>query len=430
MLQNCDGGNVQSIVQTAKTAGLQSLIIKAHDGTVAWSQYTQSLVDELHAAGLLVGAWGYCYGQEPQVEAERAIAALDMGADFYVADVEEQFDMGSMWGAAETLMSAIKSGAKGKPVGYTSFALPAKHPGFPFTIFSKYSDFTFPQVYWNDLQLPPATAAQTAIAYYSKYGVPIIPIGQSYGPVTPTQIQQFIAACSGLSGYSWWDYQHATTAMWSAISSGKVQSGTTILQRGSTGDAVKKLQEELNEILGANIAEDGVYGPQTEAEVRVFQQLYHLQVDGIAGPQTLEEIQKVLASRYPSINVEIDGAKQLPGIAVNNVTYVNWGALEVAKVPYQYKGNGLFVINGKDVQGVIQDNVTYLPWNIALPGYTPVKIDGGWNFVKQQPTPNPQPTPQPQPNPQPSPQTPTDAQIAAQVESLLQQAQNLLKGVK
>lgn len=53
------------------------------------------------------------------------------------------------------------------------------------------------------------------------------------------------------------------------------------LKYGSTGDDVKRLQEQLG------IKADGIYGAQTEAAVRQYQQNNGLAVDGIAGSQTL-----------------------------------------------------------------------------------------------------------------------------------------------
>lgn len=64
-----------------------------------------------------------------------------------------------------------------------------------------------------------------------------------------------------------------------------------VLQLGSTGDAVKTLQTELNEILGSKLTVDGVFGPATAAAVKVFQTEAKITVDGIVGPQTLAAIQ-------------------------------------------------------------------------------------------------------------------------------------------
>jgi hypothetical protein len=57
------------------------------------------------------------------------------------------------------------------------------------------------------------------------------------------------------------------------------------LQIGSRGTPVVQLQQLLNQY-GANIAQDGIFGPQTQAAVRAFQQANGLTVDGIVGPET------------------------------------------------------------------------------------------------------------------------------------------------
>ena len=59
-----------------------------------------------------------------------------------------------------------------------------------------------------------------------------------------------------------------------------------ILRPGMEGDAVRLLQRRLqaNQIYNGPIT--GVFGPQTEAAVRQFQQRHNLLVDGIVGPAT------------------------------------------------------------------------------------------------------------------------------------------------
>jgi hypothetical protein len=58
-----------------------------------------------------------------------------------------------------------------------------------------------------------------------------------------------------------------------------------LLLRGSIGWLVKMLQEDLD-LLGYNLAVDGIFGPLTEAAVKDFQTKQGIAVDGIVGPIT------------------------------------------------------------------------------------------------------------------------------------------------
>lgn len=65
-----------------------------------------------------------------------------------------------------------------------------------------------------------------------------------------------------------------------------------LLARGSTGPAVQTWQGRLNEWLSTarpekgQLAEDGIYGPKTEAATTDLQQAADITVDGIVGPDT------------------------------------------------------------------------------------------------------------------------------------------------
>ena len=76
-------------------------------------------------------------------------------------------------------------------------------------------------------------------------------------------------------------------------------ASTTLLREGSRGPAVSDLQAQLN-AKGASLDVDGIFGPQTEAAVRAFQEAHGLQVDGIVGPETRNALE-----RAPSVQ---DGA--------------------------------------------------------------------------------------------------------------------------
>jgi hypothetical protein len=59
-----------------------------------------------------------------------------------------------------------------------------------------------------------------------------------------------------------------------------------MVQNGSTGPAVSRLQDRLRELGSDPGATDGDFGPLTEAAVRDFQAKHNLEVDGVVGPQT------------------------------------------------------------------------------------------------------------------------------------------------
>ncbi|MBR6705160.1 MAG: peptidoglycan-binding protein [Clostridia bacterium] len=67
------------------------------------------------------------------------------------------------------------------------------------------------------------------------------------------------------------------------------------LQYGSTGSAVKSLQQALN-ILGYGVKEDGIYGEGTRNAVRAFQRSQGLSVDGIAGAATQRRLYELVSS--------------------------------------------------------------------------------------------------------------------------------------
>ncbi len=66
------------------------------------------------------------------------------------------------------------------------------------------------------------------------------------------------------------------------------------VREGSRGDNVKTMQKSL-EKLGFELgAQDGIFGPKTEAAVKKFQAKHNLEADGIIGPKTRAAMEKAL----------------------------------------------------------------------------------------------------------------------------------------
>ena len=73
-------------------------------------------------------------------------------------------------------------------------------------------------------------------------------------------------------------------------------SKTTVLKKGSRGDAVRALQRRLG------ITADGVFGRQTRAAVKRFQRANDLVADGIVGPATLAALGLKIVARQQRVS--------------------------------------------------------------------------------------------------------------------------------
>ena len=73
-----------------------------------------------------------------------------------------------------------------------------------------------------------------------------------------------------------------------------------LLKRGSRGQAVTELQEQLTR-LGYRLAIDGIFGKETERNVKAFQTRAKIAIDGIVGDQTRRALAKAL--KVPVNNV-------------------------------------------------------------------------------------------------------------------------------
>jgi hypothetical protein len=290
-------GTVSSIIAAARQYGIGTLMIKSGDGSSYWSQFSPTLISELHAAGLKVCAWQYVYGNHPVAEAQVSAQAVTSGADCFMIDAEGDYE--GKYIQAQAYLTELRSliGAS-FPVALAGLPYMDYHPAFPYSVFlgPGGAQYNAPQMYWYDIGTTVDGVYMHTYMYNRLYGRPIVPIGEVTGPPPPRQILRFrqLSRAYGAASVSWWDWQDATVATWLALarpvgslaSYAPTTSAPTI-KRGSKGDLVVWAQQHLItaiqrlNLTGLTLTVDGAFGPQTETAVANFQTAKGLSATGI-----------------------------------------------------------------------------------------------------------------------------------------------------
>jgi putative peptidoglycan binding protein len=278
-LSKSEGGNLFGIVNRARAAGITTVFVKSSDGTDAWDQFTPALVSALRAQGLRVCAWQFVYGDAPEVEAQLGAAAAAAGADCLVVDAETRYE--GKYAQAQRYVATLRSlVGTSYPVGLTSFPYVDYHGKLPYSVFlgPGGAQANLPQVYWKDIGGTPDAVSAHTLAVNRVYGVPIAPLGQTYGRATVTDVQRFRAVWAGYGagGLSWWSWQATPAALWAtlAIDPGPpvavTDPGWPTLGKGAKGDLVVWLQQHLVSA-DATVPVDGTLGASTVTALRAFQ---------------------------------------------------------------------------------------------------------------------------------------------------------------
>ncbi|MEH7116862.1 S8 family serine peptidase [Neobacillus vireti] len=85
---------------------------------------------------------------------------------------------------------------------------------------------------------------------------------------------------------------------------------------------------------------------------------------------------------YSLIKVQLNGKDFTSGYFGGGTTFIHWKALNLFKIPYTYKGNGEFLIEGRKVLGRTINGGLYIRWSDLSPGKVTFKaITGGYNFI-------------------------------------------------
>ena len=294
-LPQSDRGNLTALIADAHRFGLSTLIVKSSDGTDMWSQFTPQLVSALHANGIRVCAWQYVYGNPPISEAYLGAAAVHDGADCLIIDAESEYE--GKYVSAQAYIQRLRSLiGYNYPLALAGFPYIDYHPAFPYSVFlgPGGAQYNAPQMYWRDIGTTTDNVFAHTYAYNLIYQRPIYPLGQLYGRPPAHQIIRFreLARVYGAGGVSWWDWQEASSSMWTAISRpagtlhGYVPYETLAdVNPSASGDLVVWAQEHLVSA-GYPIQVSGDYGYHTLLDVEAFQSAHGLSADGIIGPET------------------------------------------------------------------------------------------------------------------------------------------------
>jgi hypothetical protein len=307
-----DGGNLASIVATARSYGIGTLMIKSGDGTSAWSQFNSTLVSELHAAGLKACAWQYVYGAHPITEAYVGAAAVRAGADCLMIDAESEYQ--GRYVQAQEYMQRLRQLIGSRfPVALAGFPYIDYHPAFPYSVFlgPGGAQYNTPQMYWVDIGTSVDDVYAHTYDFNALYERPIEPLGEVAGDPGPGQVLRFrqLSRTYGATGVSWWDWQESSARDWWAINHpiGNLTGITTAVsppvltpqgQGGIwAGDLVVWAQEHLA-AAGEALQIDGSFGTETQAAIQQFQTAHGLPVTGLVDAPTW---QALLA--YKPVNV-------------------------------------------------------------------------------------------------------------------------------
>jgi putative peptidoglycan binding protein len=292
-----DGGSVASIVAQAHAAGVGTVFVKSADGsTNYWSQFSSQLVQELHANGLHVCAWQYVYGTNPVGEADLGAEAVANGADCLVIDAESQYE--GHYGAAQTYIDTLRAKiGPSYPVGLASFPYVNYHPSFPYSVFlgPNGAQFNAPQMYWHDIGTSVASVFVDTYEQNLIYGRPILPLGQTYGGVSATELVSFrsLASAYGAAGDSFWDWQETSAASWASLAAPlnttltvpQPELTSPLLREGAKSDEVLWLQEHLASATSTQPT-TGIFEAVTKANLEAFQTAHGIPASGETDPDT------------------------------------------------------------------------------------------------------------------------------------------------
>jgi hypothetical protein len=261
--RRCDGGDAARVATRLRSAGCAGALVKAFDGPRWFDQGPswREIAAALKSNGVAVGGWGYCYGNNPAGEAQRAIETAQYGqTDLLVLDVEAEYKGRPQ--AAEELCRRIRDAlGPDYPLYFSSFAIARYHRSFPFEVFHRYCTSAAPQVYWNAFRWPvDQSLAWTYEDHQALLGIPpesIFPVGGLYREGTvryppADEVREFVqrAVARGSRGVSFWSYEHMNEEMWQAVASASIGAPPQEEEEGMSTAEFDQLNASVGQLAG------------------------------------------------------------------------------------------------------------------------------------------------------------------------------------
>jgi hypothetical protein len=169
--------NVDSMFAYIKSQGMQHVIVKAGTSNMLWTgsgnvstnntaaaQFSPTLVQKAHAAGLLIFGSNRSYGSDLDGENNVAKYVFSVGGDGFIWDAEAEWEAGHPGitnGPAQAwyMCSQLRAAFPTKFLAHNPFDTLYIHSSFPYREFGYWADVVIPQVYHHAATKGSASAA-------------------------------------------------------------------------------------------------------------------------------------------------------------------------------------------------------------------------------------------------------------------------------
>jgi hypothetical protein len=307
-VSHSERGNVAAIIARAKRARIGTVYVKSGDDASTWSQFNKPLVSALHRGGLRVCAWQFVYGDHPAAEARVGVSSVRRGADCLVIDAEGAYE--GKYASADRYIRNLRAGIGiNFPVSLAAFPYVDYHPSFPYSVFFGIggANYNQPQMYWRTIGTSVRAVYEHTYLYNRIWGHPIYPLGQTYESVGSGQLRMFRRFAASFGGLqpSWWSWEETKGGEWAALAANsgrqpvsgyRIDVSHPLLKQGSRGDMVVWAQEKLI-AAGQEVEVTGIFGRQTKAAVRAFQEAHGITADGQLGTTTWQALMEFVPYR-------------------------------------------------------------------------------------------------------------------------------------